>query len=113
MKPLRCRCGQLISLDDLTYIAYHPHMMGANRVEIHFQCPSCGRLSERMLTQSAWDRLLLQYLEHEERSFDEWVRTEQLGPITDEEVRAMRRALRNNTFLKSLNEWERTHEDSE
>ena len=113
MSPLRCRCGQPIGLDDLTYVAYHSHTMGANRVEVHFQCPACGRVSERMLTQAAWDRVLLHFMEGEERTFEEWVRTEQLGPITDEEVRQMRRALRETTFLSSLREWESAHGENE
>lgn len=113
MKPLRCRCGRSIGLDDFIYIGYHAHTLGANRVEIRFQCPACGRESERMLTQSAWDELLLSYLQEEERTFEEWVCTEQLGPITDEEVRAMRQALRNNTFLQSLRKWESAHEENE
>lgn len=113
MKQIRCRCGQLIGLDDFIYIGYHPHTLGANRVEIRFQCPACGRESECMLTQSAWDELLLYYLQAEERSLEEWVRTEQLGPITDEEIRALRQALRNDTFLQSLQDWESAHEEND
>ena len=66
---LRCRrCQATIGLDDLTYIAYHAHTMGANRVEVHFECPRCGYRGERMLSQQAWDELMLSYLENDERT---------------------------------------------
>jgi hypothetical protein len=100
---LRCRrCQATIGLDDLTYIAYHPHTMGANRVEVHFECPRCGYRGERMLSQQAWDELMLSYLENDERTADEWLITQQMGPITAEEVRAMRRMLRSGNLLQSL-----------
>ncbi len=77
---LRCRhCQATIGLDDLTYIAYHPHTMGANRVEVHFECPRCGYRGERMLSQQAWDELMLSYLENDERTADEWLITQQDG----------------------------------
>ena len=106
---LRCRrCQATIGLDDLTYIAYHAHTMGANRVEVHFECPRCGHRGERVLSQQAWDELMLSYLENDERTIDEWLTTQQMGPITAEEVRAMRRMLRSGNLLKSLHEWERS-----
>ncbi len=105
---LKCRhCDAPITLDDLTYIAYHAHTMGANRVEVHFECAHCGRRGERMLSQAAWDELMLRYLENDERSMHEWMTTQQLGPITAEEVRAVRRALRQENILESLRAWER------
>ncbi|MCX7992433.1 MAG: hypothetical protein N2651_02060 [Fimbriimonadales bacterium] len=111
---LRCRrCNTPITLDDFIYIAYHAHTMGANRVEVHFQCGQCGHRAERMLSQSAWDELILSYLENDERSVDEWMATEQLGPITAEEIRAMRRALRSENVLESLREWERTRDEGQ
>jgi hypothetical protein len=82
--------------------------MGANRVEVHFECPRCGYRSERMLSQQAWDELMLSYLENDERTADEWLVTQQMGPITAEEVRAMRRMLRSGNLLQSLHEWERS-----
>ena len=113
MKRLHCRCGQTIGLDDLEYVAYYAHTMGANRIYVRFHCPACGRTTERTLSQSAWDEFLLTYLSHEERSFEEWVRTEQLGPITDEEVRQVRRVLRHNNLLESLREWEESQHEEE
>lgn len=111
---LRCRrCDAPITLDDFLYIAYHTHTMGANRVEVHFQCGQCGHRAERMLSQAAWDELILSYLEHDERTVDEWMATEQLGPITAEEVRAMRRALRSENLLESLREWERSRNEGQ
>ncbi len=106
MKPLRCRCGQVIGLDDLMHIAYHPHTMGANRIQVRFECPKCGRVSERLLPQAVWDEMLLAYLENDERTLNEWMETTQLGPITDEEIRAMRRELRQGDLLRSLRKWE-------
>ncbi len=113
MKELRCRCGQPITLDDLEYIEYYAHTMGANRVYLRFHCPACGRTSERSLSQSAWDEFLLTYLGDEERTFEEWVRTEQLGPITDEEIRQVRRMLRQGNPLESLREWEQSQQQNE
>ncbi|MCS7272629.1 MAG: hypothetical protein NZ550_00580 [Fimbriimonadales bacterium] len=105
---LRCRrCNAPITLDDFTYIAYHGHTMGANRVEVHYECPQCRYQGGRMLPQTAWDELLLSYLERDERTVGEWLLTQQLGPITDEEIRAMRRALYEGNVLESLREWER------
>jgi hypothetical protein len=61
-----------------------------------------------MLSQQAWDELMLSYLENDERTADEWLTTQQMGPITAEEVRAMRRMLRSGNLLQSLHEWERS-----
>ncbi|MDW8105950.1 MAG: hypothetical protein RMK45_00565 [Armatimonadota bacterium] len=64
-----------------------------------------------MLPQTVWDELLLSYLEHDERTIDEWLLTQQLGPITAEEIRAVRRALREENILESLYEWERARRE--
>lgn len=113
MKYLSCSCGQRIGLDDLEYIAYHTHTMGANRVYVRFHCPACGRSSERSLTQSAWDEFLLTYLGQEERTLEEWVRMEQMGPITEEEIRQVRRMLRQGNPLESLRLWEQSQREEE
>ncbi|MCS6923672.1 MAG: hypothetical protein NZM10_04750 [Fimbriimonadales bacterium] len=111
---LRCRrCNAPITLDDFLYIAYHPHTMGANRVEVHFECAHCGHRGERILSQSAWDELMLSYLENDERSVEEWMTTQQLGPITAEEIRAVRRALRHENILESLRAWERARDEGQ
>ncbi|MCS6918535.1 MAG: hypothetical protein NZM28_02050 [Fimbriimonadales bacterium] len=111
---LKCRrCNAPITLDDLTYVAYHAHTMGANRVEVHFECASCGHRGERMLTQAMWDELMLTYLENDERSLDEWMTTQQMGPITAEEVRMVRRALRHENILESLRDWERARDEGQ
>ncbi|MCS7209309.1 MAG: zinc-ribbon domain-containing protein [Fimbriimonadales bacterium] len=111
---LRCRrCNAPIGLDDFVYIAYHAHTLGANRVEVHFQCGRCGHRGERMLRQADWDELMLSYLENDERSVEEWMATEQLGPITAEEIRAVRRALRSENLLESLRAWERARNEEQ
>ncbi|MCS7300602.1 MAG: hypothetical protein NZ556_03505 [Fimbriimonadales bacterium] len=111
---LRCRrCNAPITLDDFIYIAYHAHTLGANRIEVHFECARCGHRGERMLNQSAWDELMLSYFENDERTFDEWLATQQLGPITADEVRAMRRALRHENLLQSLREWEQSRNEGQ
>ena len=111
---LKCRrCNAPITLDDLTYIAYHAYTLGANRVEVHFECAHCGHRGERMLSQAVWDELMLSYLENDERSTDEWMTTQQLGPITAEEVRAVRRALRQENILESLRDWERARDEGQ
>lgn len=108
---LRCRrCDTPIGLDDFVYIAYYPHTMGANRIEVQYECAQCGHRGTRTLTQAAWDELMLRYLENDERTVDEWLAMQQLGPITAEEIREVRRALRHENILESLREWERTRD---
>jgi len=86
---LRCHCGQRIFARDVMQRGTLIRQFGPPFVYIRYRCSRCKKLGEQFVKQEDWDiRALIgadsEVSPEEKRRFD------QMGPITDDEVRSVR-----------------------
>ena len=95
---LRCHCGQRVFTRDVTQKGVYVRHYGPAYIYIRYRCSRCKKLGEQFIKQEEWDeRALLE--EASEGTPAERQRFSALGPITDEEIAAVRLQLRGSSTL--------------